>query len=211
MQAQLRGTSLRLVRYTTFFKIIFTRGQMKNKEEENQNSEPLISLNEFLENHPPSQIVTVNNLYTINKDNYGEIHWYLNRPELNLHCSSDKCNGVRFFRNTESLKIELDVNKEKLVFLTYKCSNCQTSSKIFSVIVYPENEKIGKICKFGEIPFYGPPTPSKLINLIGPDREIFLKGRQCENQSLGIGAFIYYRRVVENQKKQNSNENFRCN
>ena len=27
-----------------------------------------------------------------------------------------------------------------------------------------------------------------------------MKGRRCENQGLGIGAFVYYRRVVENQK-----------
>lgn len=26
------------------------------------------------------------------------------------------------------------------------------------------------------------------------------QGRQCENQGLGIGAFAYYRRVVENQR-----------
>jgi hypothetical protein len=49
---------------------------------------------------------------------------------------------------------------------------------------------------------YGPPTPSRLISLIGPDRELFLKGRRCENQGLGIGAFGYYRRVVENQKNR---------
>jgi len=39
-----------------------------------------------------------------------------------------------------------------------------------------------------------------VITLIGPDREIFLRGRRAENQGLGIGAFAYYRRVVENQK-----------
>jgi hypothetical protein len=38
------------------------------------------------------------------------------------------------------------------------------------------------------------------MKLVGSDREIFLKGRRCENQGLGIGAFIYYRRVVEHQK-----------
>jgi hypothetical protein len=58
----------------------------------------------------------------------------------------------------------------------------------------------GECYKIGELPVYGPPTPSRLISLIGPDREIFLKGRRCENQGLGIGAFVYYRRVVENQK-----------
>ncbi|MBI5388586.1 MAG: hypothetical protein HZA90_28320 [Verrucomicrobia bacterium] len=41
-----------------------------------------------------------------------------------------------------------------------------------------------------------------MIKLIGPDRETFLKGRRCENQGLGIGAFVYYRRVVENQKNR---------
>jgi len=29
-----------------------------------------------------------------------------------------------------------------------------------------------------------------------------LKGRQCENHGLGIGAFTYYRRVVESHKDQ---------
>jgi len=37
---------------------------------------------------------------------------------------------------------------------------------------------------------------------MGPDREEFLKGRRCENQGLGVSAFIYYRRVVENQKNR---------
>ena len=57
-------------------------------------------------------------------------------------------------------------------------------------------------CKLGELPGYGPPVPPRLIKLIGPDREVFLKGRNCENQGLGIGAFTYYRRVVENQKNR---------
>jgi len=39
------------------------------------------------------------------------------------------------------------------------------------------------------------------LRLFGQERENFLKGRRCESQGLGIGAFSYYRRVVENQKK----------
>jgi len=56
--------------------------------------------------------------------------------------------------------------------------------------------------KFGETPPFGPPTPARVISLIGPDKEYFLKGRRAENQGLGIGAFAYYRRVVENQKNR---------
>ncbi len=54
--------------------------------------------------------------------------------------------------------------------------------------------------KFGENPVFGPPIPARLLKLIGPDRDTFLKGRRCENQGLGVGAFVYYRRVVEQQK-----------
>lgn len=57
-----------------------------------------------------------------------------------------------------------------------------------------------RIHKLGEVPPFGPPTPARLITLIGGDRELFLKGRRAENQGLGIGSFAYYRRVVENQK-----------
>jgi hypothetical protein len=56
--------------------------------------------------------------------------------------------------------------------------------------------------KVGEFPPFGPPTPALVISLIGPDREKFLKGRRSESQGLGIGAFAYYRRVVENQKSR---------
>jgi len=39
-----------------------------------------------------------------------------------------------------------------------------------------------------------------VISMVGPDRDLFLKGRRAENQGLGLGAFAYYRRVVENQR-----------
>ncbi|HMJ88563.1 MAG TPA: hypothetical protein VK530_02040 [Candidatus Acidoferrum sp.] len=42
--------------------------------------------------------------------------------------------------------------------------------------------------------------------LIGPDRDFFFKGRRAESQGMGIGAFGYYRRVVENQKNRIINE-----
>ena len=38
--------------------------------------------------------------------------------------------------------------------------------------------------------------------MIGADRDSYLKGRQAENQGLGVGASAYYRRVVESQKNR---------
>jgi hypothetical protein len=63
-----------------------------------------------------------------------------------------------------------------------------------------KGETVGTVFKMGELPPFGPYTPPKLISLIGPDRDMFLKGRRAEAQNLGIAAFSYYRRVVESQK-----------
>ena len=60
----------------------------------------------------------------------------------------------------------------------------------------------GELQKFGEIPPFGPPTPAKLITLVGEERDYFLKGRKAENLGLGIAAFAYYRRVIENQRNR---------
>lgn len=108
------------------------------------------------------------------------------------------------FLRSDREKIET-TQEELFQFLTYQCSNCRKSHKIYAVglaIKTTPDGYRGSGAKFGELPSFGPPTPSRLIKLIGPDREVFLKGRQCENQGLGIGAFIYYRRVVENQKSR---------
>lgn len=40
------------------------------------------------------------------------------------------------------------------------------------------------------------------MTLIGGDRDLFLQGRRCELQGLGIGAFTYYRRVIEDQRNR---------
>ena len=90
------------------------------------------------------------------------------------------------------------------LYIVYQCSNCQKTTKTFSLAALWDGDGFtsGKCYKYGEFPEYGPPTASRLIKLIGPDRDIFLKGRRCENQGLGIGAFVYYRRVVENQKNR---------
>lgn len=123
-------------------------------------------------------------------------------PEIQLHCDHENCNGIRFFRCVSGKEKILESKNYEYFYVTYRCSNCQQVDKIFSLAakIDQDAKPTGECYKFGELPTYGPPTPSKLMKLIGPDRDEFLKGRRCENQGLGVGAFIYYRRVVENQK-----------
>lgn len=178
---------------------------MSENSKEIQEGHEAITFAEFLESTPPSSLTEINDLVEVVYYQDGGISGYrLAKPEIQLHCPNDNCNGTRFFRCTTRnfISVSKDFSFE---YISYVCSNCRQTEKTFSLAVKKqegEGNGDGSCYKFGELPLYGPPTPSKLIKLIGPDRDIFLKGRRCENQGLGIGAFVYYRRVVENQKNR---------
>jgi hypothetical protein len=156
-----------------------------------------ISFAEFLEGVPPSQWQEIVNLWAWSRTSGNT----LATPELQLHCTTDTCSGLRFFRFREGnsrFGEEATLN----TYLTYVCSNCRKSFKTYSIQAIREDHEKGRCYKYGESPAYGPPTPARLVRLFGSESELFLKGRRCENQGLGIGAFVYYRRVVENHKNK---------
>lgn len=158
---------------------------------------------EFLESTPPNQLIHISDLSQWSTiGGYG--HNDMRTPEIQLHCDHENCNGNRFFRCVTGGGKILKTDNYEFFYVTYRCSNCQQVQKTFSLAakIDESREPQGECYKFGELPTYGPPVSPKLIKLIGPDREEFLKGRRCENQGLGVGAFIYYRRVVENQKNR---------
>ena len=158
-----------------------------------------MAFSEFLESHPPNQVAEIASVVSHYQRGTNRFRGFP-VPEIQLHCPEDACNGTRFFRCITQPP-EPTSSKFTNFYLTYRCWNCQKYEKVFSLSVResPDDDS-GQAIKFGEIPPFGPPTSARLIKLIGPDRETFLKGRRCENQGLGIGAFIYYRRVVETQK-----------
>ena len=124
-------------------------------------------------------------------------------PDIEIYCGSSKCKGTRYFEALSSPYVEFEQYPNyKDIYLEYWCRNCGFSKKTFALRVTQEDtaSEDGTVVKFGEIPNFGPPVPSRVVSLIGPDREIFLRGRRAENQGLGVGAFAYYRRVVENQR-----------
>lgn len=176
---------------------------MSNISEQEQTQKEIAyqTFAEFLENAPPNQLAHISDLV---ETTYTITSYTLNEPILQLHCTDDSCEGIRSFRCAEisSEGRRLIENQFRDFYVTYQCSNCQNKQRTFSLraIVFKNGPPRGICLKFGEIPTYGPPIPPRLIKLIGPDREEFLKGSRCENQGLGIGAFTYYRRVVENQK-----------
>ena len=155
----------------------------------------VVSWIDFLQERPPGSIVQVFGA-AVKYPNFRKYH--LLTPEIQLHCPEQTCNAYMFFASKDS-RIEIDKGEWTRTFLTYWCRNCGKYSKMFSLAVKQIEGEVCEAYKFGELPSFGPPIPARVLRLIQPDRELFLSGRRCENQGLGIGAFTYYRRVVENQ------------
>lgn len=123
----------------------------------------------------------------------------LQTPELRLHCQ--KCEGERTFRSLSGGNFS-DSTKSADTSLLFFCGDCGTETKKFSLSVQFGASSGGTVTKYGEIPSFGVPVSNRVLRLFGKDSKLFLKGRQCENQGLGVGAFAYYRRVVENHKNE---------
>lgn len=130
-------------------------------------------------------------------------------PRLLTHCRS--CGGDRYFEHSGENKPSLTLTTTTF-FLFYTCRNCGKERKTYTLsgrIEFADKMLFTKepgpvlpaiLTKFGELPFYAPSTPPRLMRMLGGDKDLFLKGRRCESQGLGIAAYAYYRRIVENMK-----------
>jgi hypothetical protein len=167
-----------------------------------QDPSQAVSLRDFLEKAPPGTTTSVTDICTEWSFDaaVGRIRGYLALPEITLYCdTAGTCDGARLFASKKV--VETTGAQGQLEFLVYQCKNCSKSSKVFALLIKTEQHKrAGVAMKFGESPAFGPPTPARVISLIGPQKELFLKGRRAENQGMGIAAFAYYRRVIEDQK-----------
>jgi hypothetical protein len=153
-----------------------------------------ISFKEFLESTPPGKEVPVNNF---TKQGHNSLHTTI--PQLNLHCTSEECQGIRFFATTNNCWLDSNIYNNH--YLIYVCRNCRKGSRTFSLGAQKDTESDSWLVrKYGEVPAFGPPIPPQAFKLIGGERNLFLMGRRSETQGMGIGAFVYYRRVIESQK-----------
>jgi hypothetical protein len=179
----------------------------QTNESETTTTEPPPTFRKFLESSPPNQLKFVADASAV-EHRGGRAYYELNTPDLYLHCDQAICSGLRMFRFTSGSRTFKGPKCE--TFFRYQCSNCKDTVKLFTLHFdfgteagSPETEVFpGKVYKFGEMPPFGPPTPTRLLRILGNQADLFLKGRRCETQGLGIGAFSYYRRVVEHQKNR---------
>jgi len=155
-----------------------------------------MKIEEYLKNVPPGKFEQVE--CELNEISGLYKSYKLLLPDMLLYCH--ECKGERIFKPKVSK--ELYVGSDNNLYIYFTCKNCEKDNKIYSTSFIMNNPDEIMAYKFGELPHFAPPTPSKLFSLIGEDKEYFLIGRRAENQGMGIGAFAYYRRVVENQKNR---------
>jgi hypothetical protein len=154
----------------------------------------------FLESVPPSATQVISDLRAEAQTSAGVVWWRTTYPDIQLHCDSESCGGIRTFAcTTEGRHFG---TREESVFIVYFCRNCRRSYKEFALMLkaHADEGATGTGRKFGEHPQFGPRVAGRVLSLMGTDQELFSKGRQAENNGFGLGAFAYYRRVVENQK-----------
>jgi len=151
----------------------------------------------FLEHVPPEAAVTVETQLT----GYGDGSYSTEKSSIQLYCDGPDCQSTMWFDHIAG-GANAKLNTWAAEILQYRCRHCKIKWKGFAIRFAPVSANQARAVKIGEYPPFGPPTPSRVISLIGPDRDLFLKGRHAENRGLGIGAFAYYRRVVENQKNR---------
>jgi len=169
--------------------------QPKKKVEEKK----LYTTKKFFEEVPPGQETYIDDLAKKTASYVGDNDFIL--PQLKLYCKNDLCSDFRLFKSEQYA--QLTMYEPKNLFINYNCKNCGKTKKIYAVWAYlSEDRRSGLLYKYGEIPEFGPPTPAKVVSVLGSEKDYYFKGRRSENQGLGIAAFAYYRRVVDNQKNK---------
>jgi hypothetical protein len=158
---------------------------------------PLPTMREMCESVPPGETRWVKSVAIVKHDRYGS-NTLAVLPDIRLHCGSDECGGIRTFQPMSEHR--LVSGKYNELSVRFWCRNCRSSVKHYFFTFELNLGGATNVLKLAEDPGFGDPIPARVFTLVGGERDYFLKGRRCENQGLGIAAFAYYRRVIENQK-----------
>jgi len=155
----------------------------------------VMTVTTLLENEPLHAQRSIPRLFV--QPEYG----YVDFPEeIRAHCDHKNCEGVR--RHTKNGGHCFQVGVKFYNFASYGCTNCTSKVKVFCLKAERTDKKYAGTCtKIYQEPAFGHPIPKRLFSIIGEqNRENFLQARRAIARGLGIGAYAYYRRIVENTK-----------
>jgi len=122
---------------------------------------------------------------------------------IDMHC--DSCDTNRPFKNQDKPKRDYLVSVPSgggpppppipnPMTLSFRCQGCQKEFKKFFLEVSHAKPGIRKI---GQYPPWSISLEKPLEKFLGEHSKLMKNGLICESQGYGIGAFAYYRRVLE--------------
>ena len=130
-----------------------------------------------------------------------------NKVNINMYCPN--CKETRTFRflnhylhgYEESTSIGMNypthlnwIKPNCIVHLNYICAACEKFNRMFSFRIGKNRQYIEKV---GQYPPWDISIKKKLQKILGEYSDYYKKGLICESQAYGIGANIYYRRIIE--------------
>ena len=83
-----------------------------------------------------------------------------------------------------------------VTYVVYECAYCNSFKRSF-LLKFGSDANGDFVEKVGQDPPWDITSGRPLEKMLGPHGNLYKKGLICESQSYGIGAFAYYRRVLE--------------
>lgn len=165
---------------------------------EEKTEEQPITMEEFLLEAPLHVYRAVSGVFV--NDRRGDSR--ISLPDLTLYC--EYCEGERRFICNGPARVPDHGNLAQTgdFFLRYQCKNCEIGVKVYIFRTEYLSGKTWKLMKYGEFPSKINISPELNKFLNDEEKQLFRKGLQSEANKAGIGAFTYYRRVVENARNR---------
>jgi len=150
----------------------------------------------FAETQPYEERRVPSELTYLSRDNRGD-HYKLVLPNVSLPCRN--CRGARLFEPSSTENVHASYSVQ--AFLYFSCKNCERDIAIFAVRIGDVKEKSCTAMKYGQSPRFGIALPQSIEAVVmGDDATLLQKALVAESEGLGVGAFSYYRRVLDNQR-----------
>lgn len=197
-------------------------------EEKATSSEPVFAWADFLANHVPDKECRID---AIGKHMDSGPNYNLLTPDIRRYC--EVC-GFETSYICDDGQGQIQYNYPRNKFLEYECRNCQKDRVIYAIrvlwkyskavtrvhppaaspqgaIIPPKSTHVPEVnvctvTKLGELPHSSPKLPKHVYNLLSKDKQTLKLALKAEAFGMGIGAFAYYRRVVENSRTELFNE-----
>jgi len=115
------------------------------------------------------------------------------KPPIRMHCQT--CDCLQTFNMSNEYYDGYAYDDQctgKIIRVVYLCAACKKYERFF-LVQFADDYAM----KVGQCPPWEITPDKKLTELLGEHQDYYKKGLVCESQGYGIGAYAYYRRIIE--------------